>query len=258
MAKNAKLSRRSRRGAAEFDNNVVPFERPRNERTVKKVYEAPRRVVPKNKAQGEYLTAIQEHDIVFGLGPAGTGKTHIATAEAAFQLKSGTIEKIYVTRPMEGGDEEEMGALPGTLEEKFEPWFAPVRAILDKCLGHNDVDCQLKLGNIVVRPLQFLRGATFENAFVIVDEAQNTSKKQMEMILTRLGDNCTLVINGDVDQCDIKGVSGLKNAVKILKGMEGIAFCEFTVDDIVRNKLVREIILRYRKQSKARNVSTDE
>lgn len=174
-----------------------------------------------------------------------THNTWVATAKAALKLLDGEIEKIIVTRPMVSGDESDIGSLPGTVLEKFEPWFAPVRQILEQYLGKGAVGCHLKNGNIVVLPLQFMRGWTFKDCFVLVDECQNATKKQMELLLTRIGENCTIVVNGDEDQCDLHGANGLTDAVKRLKGVTGIASFRFTVNDIVRSRLAREVVARY-------------
>lgn len=255
MAKNARVSKRSKRSAFEHDN-VVDFTASRRQRGVGKSYEAPKRVECKTEAQAHFLLAIKSHVIAFGLGPAGTGKSHIPTAYGAELLQAGEIDTIIVTRPMEGGDEEEMGALPGTLEEKFEPWFTPIRIILEKQLGKGAVECHLKNGNIVVKPLQFLRGSTFENALVILDEAQNTTPKQMELFLTRIGDNCRVVINGDLAQQDTGGVSGFRDAILKLHPLQSkdISFSVFTPKDIVRHDVVRQVLGVYRKKLSAADV----
>lgn len=252
MAKHARVTKRSKRSLSE-DTNVLDFPSQRRQRGVGKTYEARKRVECKTEAQAHFLLAIKSHVITFGLGPAGTGKSHIPTAHAAELLQAGEIDTIIVTRPMEGGDEEEMGALPGTLEEKFEPWFTPIRIILEKQLGKGAVDCHLKNGNIMVKPLQYLRGSTFENALVILDEAQNTTPKQMELFLTRIGENCRVVINGDLAQQDTAGVSGLRDAILKLHPLQSkdIAFSVFTPSDIVRHDVVRQVLSVYRKKLSA-------
>jgi phosphate starvation-inducible PhoH-like protein len=243
----AKQSRRIRR-AVEQDNDstVVSMDHARRSRSKRHGNNEPLPTLEyRTPAQYHYGHCIDTSEIVFGMGPAGVGKSAIPAAKAAEMLLNGTISRIYVTRPMVGGDEEDMGALPGTLDEKAAPWFAPIRANLEKFLGRGAVECHMKNGNIVIAPFQFMRGATHEDCFIILDEAQNTTPRQMKLFLTRMGDNCHVVINGDEDQCDIKGTNGLTDAVKRLQNIEGIAFYTFTVKDIVRNPLVKKIIERY-------------
>ncbi len=177
----------------------------------------------KTQAQGHYLCALDSSELIFAIGPAGTGKTYCAAAYAADLLQRGEIERIIVTRPnIEVGSG--MGFLPGELEEKYAPYLEPFRA----------------------KPLGFMRGETFDNAFVILDEAQNTTPAEMKMFLTRIGKNCTVVVDGDPDQCDLTGSSGLMDAVHRLEGLPGVSVVEFCEDDIVRSGLVKLILCAYR------------
>jgi phosphate starvation-inducible PhoH-like protein len=188
---------------------------------------------------------ILSHTLTVGTGPAGTGKTHIAATTAAILLLEKKISKIVICRPaVESG--RGLGFLPGEIQEKWAPYFRPVRAILEKRLGVSHVDNMIKNGQIEIAPLEFLRGSTFENAFVILDEAQNTTKKEMLTFLTRIGSNCTVVVDGDVQQVDIREPSGLVDMLDRLRGMRDYCCCEFTEDEIVRNPIVKEVISRYR------------
>jgi phosphate starvation-inducible PhoH-like protein len=199
----------------------------------------------RTKSQKDYMCAIQSHCLTFGIGPAGTGKSYCATAMAAEALKSGRIERIVMTRPaVEAG--EQLGYLPGDLEEKFSVYIDPFRDILHERLGKEAVDYHLRHGRIVAAPLAFMRGKTFGgDTFVILDEAQNTSIAQMKMFLTRIGEDCKVVVNGDVKQSDIRGSNGLADAVRRLGGLPGVCIHEFERDDIVRSGLVRAVIERY-------------
>lgn len=198
----------------------------------------------KTASQQTYYQMILEHDIVFGTGPAGTGKTHIPVDLAALMLMEKKISKIIVSRPI---PDEGLGYLPGTIEEKWQPYFRPLRQILLKRFGPSHLENLIKNEQIEIAPIEYIRGNTFEDAFVILDEAQNCTPEQMKTFLTRLGRNSTVVITGDDEQVDIKGTSGLPDALERLSGVRGIAHFEFGIDDIVRHGLVREIILRYRR-----------
>lgn len=199
----------------------------------------------KTPKQQTYHQMILSHTLTLGIGPAGTGKSHIATTAAAILLLEKKISKIIISRPaVESG--RGLGFMPGELHEKWAPYFKPVRSILEKRLGVSHVDNLIKNGQIEIAPLEFLRGNTFENAFVILDEAQNTTKKEMLTFLTRIGNNCTVVVDGDVQQIDIREPSGLVDMLNRLQGMSDYSVCEFTEDEIVRNPIVKEIISRYR------------
>jgi len=200
---------------------------------------------PRTAAQHKYIVAILNNNLTFGIGPAGTGKSYCAGALAAEALESGQIERIILTRPaVEAG--ENLGFLPGALEEKFSVYIDAFRDILNERLGAGTVDYCLRHGRIVAAPLAFMRGKTFNSkTFVILDEAQNTTPAQMKMFLTRIGDDCRVVINGDVDQSDIRGDNGLADALLRLRGLPGIYIHKFEREDIVRSGLVRHIIDRY-------------
>ena len=199
----------------------------------------------KNPSQKKYINAIRNNCLTFGLGPAGTGKSYCAGALAAEALQSGRIERIIITRPaVEAG--EKLGFLPGDIDEKFSAYIDAFRDILNERLGTGTVNYCLRHGRIVAAPLAYMRGKTFsENTFVILDEAQNTSPEQMKMFLTRIGENCKVVINGDIKQSDISGANGLSDAVNRLHGLNNVYIHEFDRDDIVRSGLVREVIDRY-------------
>lgn len=195
-----------------------------------------------NSAQQAYIDAIQKYNLTFGIGPAGTGKSYCAGALAAEALESGRIERIILTRPaVEAG--EQLGFLPGALDEKFSVYIDAFREILAERLGAGTVDYCLRHGRIVAAPLAFMRGKTFNNkTFVILDEAQNTSTAQMKMFLTRIGEDCKVVINGDIEQSDIRGANGLADAVHRLGGLSSVHIHHFEREDIVRSGLVRDII----------------
>ncbi len=205
-----------------------------------------RRLESLTQAQYYYQQAIQSNIITFGLGPAGTGKTYVCASMAALDFLDKSVTDIIVTRPAITA-EEEIGFLPGTEEEKCAPYFEPVKVILEEWLGEGHLEYFIKRKRIRFAPMGFLRGRTFENAFVILDEAQNTTPKQMQLFLTRIGKNCRVVVNGDIDQKDIPGLSGLEDAVKRLVDVQGIGIFKFEPEDIVRSGIVREILLRYAK-----------
>ena len=199
---------------------------------------------PKTQSQSQYISAIKSHKLTFGIGPAGTGKSYCAGAIASEELESRRIEKIIISRPaVEAG--ENMGFLPGDLHEKFDPYFDAFRDCLNERLGKGVVECGLKNGRIVVSPLAYLRGKTFNDAFVVLDEAQNCTQSQLKMFLTRIGENCRVVVNGDIRQSDIGSASGLQDAINRLSGVNSIYVHEFEHDDIVRSGMVKDILLRY-------------
>ncbi len=201
---------------------------------------------PKTQAQKEYVDNIRNTDMVFGIGPAGTGKTYLACAMAVSAYKNREIERIILTRPaVEAG--ERLGFLPGDMQEKVDPYLRPLYDALYDVLG---MDASAKLrekGVIEVVPLAYMRGRTLDNAFIILDEAQNTTREQMKMFLTRMGFNSKVVVTGDITQIDLPGgtVSGLKEARKVLSGVEGIKFSYFSEVDVVRHELVKRIIKAY-------------
>lgn len=201
-------------------------------------------VKPLNYIQGEYLEAIKNNEIIFGIGSAGTGKTYVAASYAAGQLFSRKVEKIILTRPnVETG--RGLGFLPGTLEEKYAPYLDPFDSVFTKTLGKGFYEYALKSKTIDPRPLGFMRGATFDNAIVLVDEAQNCTVAEMKMLLSRIGKNTKIILSGDTEQSDIPD-SGLSDAVKRLEHIEGIEVIRFLDSDIVRSKMCKQIIMAYR------------
>ncbi len=207
-------------------------------------------LAPKTLNQKRYLQWIQDYEVVFGVGPAGTGKTYLAVASALHTLFSGKVEKIILTRPaVESG--EALGFLPGDLEEKILPYLRPLYDAMDDILGPEDSGRLISKGVVEIAPLAYMRGRTLSNAFIILDEAQNTTHEQMMMFLTRLGDRSRMVITGDITQIDLPHTkpSGLKEAVKILNTIEGIKIFEFEGIDVVRHPLVQRIIEAYSKNA---------
>jgi phosphate starvation-inducible PhoH-like protein len=200
---------------------------------------------PRNSAQKRYINAIKNNCLTFGLGPAGTGKSYCAGALAAQALESGRIERIIFTRPaVEAG--EQLGFLPGKLEDKFSVYIDAFRDILNERLGKGVVEYCLRHGRIVGAPLAFMRGKTFNaSTFVILDEAQNVTPAQMKMFLTRIGEDCKVVINGDTHQSDIRGPNGLDDAVNKLRGLPGVYVHIFRKEHSVRSGLVRHVLDRY-------------
>ena len=205
----------------------------------------------KTLGQRYYISAIKENDLVFGIGPAGTGKTYLAVVMAVNALKTGRVNKIILTRPaVEAG--ESLGFLPGDLKEKVDPYLRPLYDALHDVLGAEHTQRLIERGTIEIAPLAYMRGRTLEDAFVILDEAQNTTHAQMKMFLTRLGFSSKMVITGDQSQVDLpKGIkSGLIVAEEILKGVKGISFIFLEQTDVVRHPLVGRIIEAYEKSSK--------
>ena len=196
-------------------------------------------------AQQDYINAIRNHCLTFGIGPAGTGKSYCAGALAADALESGRTERILITRPaVEAG--EQLGFLPGELEDKFAVYIDAFRDILNERLGRGVVDYCLRHGRIAGAPLAYMRGKTFDNStFVILDEAQNTTPTQMKMFLSRIGENCKVVVNGDIEQSDIRERNGLQDAIARVRDLPGVHVHEFTREDIVRSGLVRDLLERY-------------
>lgn len=198
---------------------------------------------PKTENQRRYINAIRNFKLVFGLGPAGTGKTYIAGAIAAEYLESKLVEKIIITRPaVDAG--ESLGFLPGELENKYEPYIAAFRDVLNERLGKTYVEYLIKMGRIEAQPFAYMRGRTFKNAIVILDEAQNATQEQMKLFLTRIGENCTVIVDGDESQTDIRG-SGLMDAVNRLSWIPSCKVIQFEREDIVRSGLVQEIVQSY-------------
>lgn len=203
-------------------------------------------IYPKTMGQKEYYYALKNNDVVFGIGPAGTGKTYLAVIFAVQALKNNEVKKIVLTRPaVEAG--ENLGFLPGDLKEKVDPYLRPLYDALYDMLGQEQTERLIEKGTIEIAPLAYMRGRTLEDAYVILDEAQNTTDAQMKMFLTRLGFNSKMIITGDITQIDLpKGVlSGLKRALHILKGVSGIRFVFLSALDVVRHPVVQRIIECY-------------
>lgn len=203
-------------------------------------------IKPLTEAQEAYDGAMRANTIIFGVGPAGTGKTYLAALRAAEALDKKRIEKIVVTRPaVEAG--ESLGFLPGEMEEKYEPYFRPVRDALEEYFGAGALEYHLKNGSVEARPLAFLRGATIKHSWLLLDEAQNVTSAQMKMLLTRIGKGSKFIINGDPTQCDLahRQTSGLEDAVTRLSGVNGVAVVSFNHRDIVRHGIIQDIIEAY-------------
>ncbi len=216
-----------------------------------------RKIYPRSQNQADYFNKMINHDLVFGLGPAGTGKTYLAVAKAVESLINGKIDRIILSRPaVEAG--EQLGFLPGDMREKVDPYLRPLYDALHDMLPENQVAKKLDSGEIEIAPLAFMRGRTLSDAFVILDEAQNTTPMQMKMFLTRLGENASMVVTGDLTQVDLPSGqrSGLFDAVDILDGTDGVGFIRFDEVDVVRHPLVAKIINAYAKKSSGKsNVS---
>jgi phosphate starvation-inducible protein PhoH and related proteins len=205
-----------------------------------------RTVQPRSLNQRRYIEAIEQNDMVFGVGPAGTGKTYLAVAMAVAAINAKRINRIVLVRPaVEAG--ERLGFLPGTLQEKIDPYLRPLYDALFDMLDMDKVDKMLDRNIIEVAPLAFMRGRTLNDAFIILDEAQNTTIEQMKMFLTRMGNNSKAVITGDITQIDLPNPrkSGLVDAINVLNGVEGIAFCHFEESDVVRHPLTQRIVRAY-------------
>lgn len=233
--KRQRVSRREQQVSPEVqlaENNVAPQQRDTSP------------ITAKNERQKRYISAINNFALTFATGPAGVGKTWLCAALAAQMLENNQIDKIIITRPaVEAG--ENLGFLPGEIEDKFDPYLQPFRDVLNERLGKTFVEYLIKIGRIEAAPLAYMRGRTFKDAFVILDEAQNTTPTQMKMFLTRIGQNTRVVVNGDITQKDIRGESGLADAVKKLSFIPAVKHIEFTREDVVRSGLVQEIVSAY-------------
>ncbi len=204
-------------------------------------------IVPRTAMQADYMRQLASRDMIFALGPAGTGKTYLAVAQAVSQLITGSVQRLILSRPaVEAG--ERLGFLPGDMKEKVDPYLRPLYDALYDCMPPEQVDRRIASGEIEIAPIAFMRGRTLSDAFVILDEAQNTTREQMKMFLTRFGQNSRMVICGDPKQVDIPGGdthSGLIDAVARLTGIEGIGVTRFTTADVVRHPIVGRIVEAY-------------
>lgn len=210
-----------------------------------------RHIYPRSAMQAKYIQEMMKNEMVFGLGPAGTGKTYLAVALAVSMMLEGKIDKIILSRPaVEAG--ENLGFLPGDLKDKVDPYLRPLYDALYEMLPAEQVDKKLAIGEIEIAPLAFMRGRTLSNAFVILDEAQNTTPMQMKMFLTRLGENSRMVVNGDLSQVDLpRGtISGLKDALDTLERVSNISAVTFSASDVVRHGLVAKIVKAYEEKGK--------
>ena len=218
-----------------------------------------RPIKPKTVGQSEYINAIRNNMIVFGLGPAGTGKTYLAMAMAITAFKNGEVERIILTRPaIEAG--EKLGFLPGDLQSKVDPYLRPLYDALYQIMGADSFNKNMEKGLIEVAPLAYMRGRTLDNAYIILDEAQNTPPAQMKMFLTRIGFGSKVIVTGDMTQKDLASnvKSGLEVAIKVLKNIEGISFITLTSKDVVRHPLVMKIVQAYDKyESRQKRNSSD-
>lgn len=217
------------------------------------VLRTPKRIVrPRGPRQSQYVQSILTHDINFGIGPAGTGKTYLAVACAVEALESNRVQRILLVRPVvEAG--ERLGFLPGALEQKVDPYLRPLYDALHEMLGFEKVQRLLERNIIEIAPLAYMRGRTLNESFIILDEAQNTTADQMKMFLTRIGFGTTAVITGDITQIDLRRtqLSGLKQAIEILRDVAGISFTHFTPQDVVRHALVQKIVEAYEAHDRA-------
>jgi len=204
-------------------------------------------IVPRTMAQAHYMRELLGNDIIFALGPAGTGKTYIAVAQAVAQLITGSIQRLILSRPaVEAG--EKLGFLPGDMKEKVDPYLRPLYDALNDCLPAEQVERRIASGEIEIAPIAFMRGRTLADAFIILDEAQNTTPGQMKMFLTRFGENSRMVVCGDPKQTDLPGgmnASGLNDAVGRLEGVDGLSICRFGTGDVVRHPIVGRIVEAY-------------
>ena len=227
--------------------NLISEDKEPSERTVDFQIHTPRKlIIPRGKNQKRYLSNIKEYDLVFGIGPAGTGKTYLAVASAIDAIESQKVRRIILVRPaVEAG--ERLGFLPGDMSQKVDPYLRPIYDALYDMLGFNRVNNLLNQNVIEIAPLAFMRGRSLNESFVILDEAQNTSVAQMKMFLTRIGFGSFTVVTGDITQIDLpqEQESGLKHAIKILKNIKNVVFTNFDSNDVIRHELVHKIIKAY-------------
>lgn len=236
MAKRSGTTRTNKHQAPHADDfdSVVPIHIPPSRQPIE----------ARTENQKRYINAIKSFDLVYGLGPAGTGKTFIAAALAAEALTSKRIDKIILTRPaVDAG--ESLGFIPGEIEDKYEPYLRPFRDTLTERMGKGPLDYALKAGRVEPVPLAYMRGMTFKNCWVLLDEAQNVTPAQMKMFLTRIGENCKVIISGDLDQMDITGASGLFDAVNRTKWIPNVKVITFKIEDCVRSGLALDILKSY-------------
>lgn len=227
---------RRRQNFQEQDERVVETRQPKITREPLK---------PKTESQSNYMKAINGYQITFGVGPAGTGKTYIAAAMAADAFIAKKIDRIVITRPAVEAADEQMGFLPGELDEKYAPYLVPFLDVLNERLGKSAVEYMLKTGQLEAAPLAYMRGRTFNRCFMILDEAQNTTPGGMKMFLTRIGYDSSVVVNGDISQKDIPGPSGLTDAIDRLSFIPSIGVVRFGTKDVVRSGIVGEIVHAY-------------
>lgn len=200
-------------------------------------------LLPMNDNQKAYINAIDAGGQVIALGPSGTGKSFIPATMAANLMLLGQVDTIVITRPAVSVGKS-LGALPGTLEEKFEPWLGPILKTIREVLGQNTLESKIKNNNVIYAPLEYMRGASYDNSFVIVDEAQNLTVDQAKMLVTRIGENCTLILNGDIRQSDLSEQSGLTKLIHIAKKYNiDATVIEFTVEDIVRSDICKQWVI---------------
>jgi phosphate starvation-inducible protein PhoH and related proteins len=207
-----------------------------------------KKILPRSLTQSKYIDALRENTLTFGLGPAGTGKTYLAVAEAVEKISSGDVEKIILSRPaVEAG--EQLGFLPGDLKDKIDPYLIPLYDALGDCMSREKVSKMIEKGKIEIAPLAFMRGRTLSHSFIILDEAQNASAMQMKMFLTRLGKGSKMVITGDLTQVDLPKpkVSGLHEALEVTKNLKDVAHIYFLEQDVIRHALVTQIVKSYKK-----------
>jgi phosphate starvation-inducible PhoH-like protein len=240
-------NKETKKGTNDVKTNVQNKEALYEEKSGIKTYKN-KLISPRSPNQSKYIEAIKANDMVFGIGPAGTGKTYLAVAAAVQMYQEGKIERMVFCRPaVEAG--EQLGFLPGDMLEKIDPYLRPIYDALHDMMPSDDIPKKIERGEIEIAPLAFMRGRTLKNAFVVLDEAQNTTSMQMKMFLTRMGENTRMVITGDPSQIDLPPgtQSGLKEAMSILRDVEDVPFIHFNSKDVVRHKLVTKIIEAYDK-----------
>jgi len=212
------------------------------------------RVVPRNEQQLAYMQAVEDNKIVIASGPAGTGKTHLAVYEALGHMWAKKIKRIIITRPAVEAGGEKLGFLPGDIQDKLNPYLRPLFDSLHSIAGVEITNEKIERDYIEIAPLAFMRGRTFDNCFVIIDEAQNATFEQLVMAVTRVGENCKMVINGDPYQSDLKGtVSGLGELQRILEGIDDVAVVKFATQDVVRSQVVIDILQALEKYEDEKN-----